>query len=69
MRVDGVRGIECPASRDLPSPCRGGLPALYEDLLSKGVPFTGESVRQAWGGILVDFLDPHGNRLHFVQLP
>lgn len=43
--------------------------AKYAELLSKGVAFSGEPERQAWGGTLATFADPSGNELQLVEQP
>ena len=41
--------------------------ATHRDLLSRGVEFTEEPERQAWGGILATFRDPARNEIQIVQ--
>jgi uncharacterized glyoxalase superfamily protein PhnB len=43
--------------------------ARYAELLSRGVVFSGEPERQAWGGTLATFADPAGNELRLVEPP
>ena len=43
--------------------------ARYQELLARGVPFTGLPEKQAWGGTLATFQDPSGNELQMVQRP
>jgi len=45
------------------------LRARYAELLSRGVVFSGEPERQAWGGTLATFVDPAGNELQLVEQP
>ncbi|HEY0955085.1 MAG TPA: VOC family protein [Roseateles sp.] len=46
-----------------------GIRARYTELLSRGVVFSGEPERQAWGGTLATFADPAGNELQLVEQP
>lgn len=39
----------------------------YQDLVAKGVVFTGAPERQPWGGTLATFRDPEGNEFQIVQ--
>jgi catechol 2,3-dioxygenase-like lactoylglutathione lyase family enzyme len=39
----------------------------HQDLVGKGVRFTGPPERQFWGGVLATFSDPDGNELQIVQ--
>lgn len=41
----------------------------HQDLVGKGVRFTGAPERQFWGGVLATFSDPDGNQLQIVQRP
>jgi catechol 2,3-dioxygenase-like lactoylglutathione lyase family enzyme len=45
------------------------LRARYAELLARGVAFSGEPERQAWGGTLATFADPAGNELQLVEQP
>jgi uncharacterized glyoxalase superfamily protein PhnB len=45
------------------------IQAKYRELKEKGVTFHGEPQRHDWGGIMVGFSDPDGNRHHLVQYP
>ncbi len=38
-------------------------------LRARGVVFSGEPERQAWGGVLATLRDPAGNQLQVVQYP
>lgn len=38
-------------------------------LRARGVSFSGDPERQAWGGTLATFRDPSGNELQIVQQP
>lgn len=35
--------------------------SMYDDLVAKGVAFTGKPEPQPWGGVLAHFNDPDGN--------
>jgi predicted enzyme related to lactoylglutathione lyase len=39
----------------------------HEELLARGVRFTGEPELQVWGGTLATLVDPAGNELQIVQ--
>jgi catechol 2,3-dioxygenase-like lactoylglutathione lyase family enzyme len=39
----------------------------HQALLTKNVEFIGKPEKQAWGGTLVDFLDPDGNVLTLME--
>jgi catechol 2,3-dioxygenase-like lactoylglutathione lyase family enzyme len=39
----------------------------HQDLVGKGVHFTGPPERQFWGGTLATFSDPDGNELQIVH--
>ncbi len=39
----------------------------HQDLVSKGVVFTGAPERQFWGGTLATFSDPEGNEFQVVH--
>jgi catechol 2,3-dioxygenase-like lactoylglutathione lyase family enzyme len=39
----------------------------HQELLAKGVVFTGEPELQRWGGTLATFTDPAGNEIRLVQ--
>ncbi|MFT3957121.1 MAG: VOC family protein [Piscinibacter sp.] len=39
----------------------------HQDLVGKGVRFTGPPERQFWGGVLATFSDPDGNQLQIVH--
>ncbi len=39
----------------------------HQDLLAKGVVFTGAPELQSWGGTLATFRDPEGNEFQVVQ--
>ena len=39
------------------------IASTYEELSSRGVPFTGPPQQQLWGGTLAHFKDPAGNTL------
>jgi catechol 2,3-dioxygenase-like lactoylglutathione lyase family enzyme len=39
----------------------------HQDLVAKGVVFTGPPERQHWGGTLATLRDPDGNELQIVQ--
>lgn len=39
----------------------------HQDLVGKGVRFTGPPERQFWGGTLATFSDPDGNELQIVH--
>ena len=41
----------------------------HRELADKGVVFTEEPARQAWGGIVATFKDPSGNQLQLAQHP
>lgn len=41
----------------------------FLELSSKGVEFTGEPERQAWGGVLATLRDPSGNQIQICQHP
>ncbi len=41
----------------------------YQELLDRGVHFTGEPQRRDWGGLEAQFADPDGNRFELVQDP
>ena len=41
----------------------------HRELAGKGVVFTEEPARQAWGGIVATFKDPSGNQLQLAQHP
>jgi catechol 2,3-dioxygenase-like lactoylglutathione lyase family enzyme len=41
----------------------------HRELADKGVVFTEEPERQAWGGIVATFKDPAGNQLQLAQHP
>mgnify|MGYP000897803853 CR=1 FL=1 len=43
--------------------------AAYEDLLSRGVKFSGAPEKQFWGGTLATFQDPSGNELQICEQP
>lgn len=43
--------------------------AEYAHLRARGVAFSGEPQRQAWGGLLATLRDPAGNELQIVQYP
>ena len=39
------------------------IAATYQELISRGVPFTSPPTKQPWGGTLAHFTDPDGNTL------
>lgn len=39
----------------------------HQDLVGKGVRFSGPPERQFWGGVLATFCDPDGNELQIVH--
>jgi predicted enzyme related to lactoylglutathione lyase len=43
--------------------------ATHDQLVSRGVRFTGLPERQAWGGVLATLQDCDGNELQVVQYP
>jgi predicted enzyme related to lactoylglutathione lyase len=43
--------------------------AKHQELVARGVPFTGRPEKQQWGGILATLRDPSGNELQIVQHP
>jgi len=45
------------------------IAATHRELAGRGVVFTEEPVRQAWGGIVATFKDPSGNQLQLAQHP
>jgi catechol 2,3-dioxygenase-like lactoylglutathione lyase family enzyme len=42
---------------------------LCQALAAKGVQFTGQPEKQAWGGTLATLCDPAGNQLQLVEYP
>lgn len=40
-----------------------------QELLGRGVAFSGEPERQSWGGVLATLRDPSGNELQLVEQP
>jgi|TARA_Y100000310_G_scaffold334935_1_gene415773 predicted enzyme related to lactoylglutathione lyase len=45
------------------------LDQLYQELLAKGVQFTGAPAKQPWGGVLAHLKDPDGNVLTLLGQP
>lgn len=45
------------------------IQSTYDQLRARGVAFSGQPERQAWGGTLATFRDPSGNELQIVQQP
>jgi predicted enzyme related to lactoylglutathione lyase len=43
--------------------------ASYRDLVERGVEFMSEPKQPFWGGWIVEFLDPDGNRFQLVERP
>src|SRR5688572_17284514 len=39
----------------------------HEELVARGVQFTGAPERQSWGGVLATFRDPEGNEMQIAQ--
>jgi catechol 2,3-dioxygenase-like lactoylglutathione lyase family enzyme len=45
------------------------IQSTYEELCERGVGFSVEPKKQAWGGMEAIFFDPDGNYFHLVQRP